>query len=386
MSFRQDFSVQAMVQGLIVSLVGYASSVAIVIAGLQAVGASTAEIASGLLFLGIAKGIAAIGLSWQSRMPISVAWTTPGLALLATSGSVEGGFPAAVGAFIVTGVLIVLAGYWPVLGRLVASIPKPIASAMLAGVILKLCMAPFVALKSDMIPALAIITTWLVLTRFARLYAVPAAVVVALIAITLKGQGGAAVSFTLPSPLWVTPTFSLPAMISLALPLFVVTMASQNITGLAVLHSFGYRHDPRLGLGATGLLSALTAPFCAPTINYAAITAALCAGPDAHPDPARRYVAAIFSGLGYVLLAGLAAIAAEFITRASPLLIEATAGLALAAAFGGAMLGAVADEKDRLPALLTFFITASGFTLGGIGGAFWGLAAGWIAHALLRPR
>ncbi|HRK24909.1 MAG TPA: benzoate/H(+) symporter BenE family transporter, partial [Beijerinckiaceae bacterium] len=176
--FSADFSAQAGVQGLIVALVGYASSAAIVIAGLKAMGAGTAEIASGLLLLGLGKGVAAIGLSLWTRMPISIAWTTPGLALLATSPLPAGGFGTAVGAFIITGLLFVLAGLWPLLGRLVAAIPHPIASAMLAGILLKLCLAPFVALQALPLPALAIIATWLLVQRFARLYAVPAAVLV----------------------------------------------------------------------------------------------------------------------------------------------------------------------------------------------------------------
>ena len=384
-SLSADFSTQAAIQGLVVALVGYASSAAIVIAGLKAVGATTPEIASGLLFLGIAKGIAAIGLSLASRMPISIAWTTPGLALLAATGAVTGGFPAAVGAFIVSGLLIVLAGLWPVLGRLVAAIPKSIASAMLAGVLLKLCLAPFIALKTMPLAALAIILTWLVVNRFARLYAVPAAVAVTLAAIWWTGADAmTGLTFRLPAPSFVAPVFTVEAMVNIALPLFIVTMASQNITGLAVLSTFGYRPDPRIGLAVTGGLSAITAPFCAPTINFAAITAALCAGPDAHADPARRYVAAVVSGLGYMALAVLAAVAAEFVTRSSPLLIEAAAGLALIGAFGGSLLGAVQSEDQRLPALMTFLITASGFSLWGIGAAFWGLVIGWAVYGFER--
>ena len=384
-SLSADFSTQAAIQGLVVALVGYASSAAIVIAGLKAVGASTAEIASGLLLLGIAKGIAAIGLSLSTRMPISIAWTTPGLALLAATGAVTGGFAAAVGAFIVTGVLIVLAGSWPFLGRMVAAIPKSIASAMLAGVLLKLCLAPFVALKAMPFAALAIILTWLVVNRFARLYAVPAAVAVTLGAIWWTGADAlAGLTFALPAPVFVAPMFTVEAMINIALPLFIVTMASQNITGLAVLATFDYRPDPRIGLAVTGGLSALTAPFCAPTINFAAITAALCAGPDAHADPKRRYVAAVVSGLGYMALAVLAAVAAEFVTRSSPLLIEAAAGLALIGAFGGSLLGAVQAEDQRLPALMTFLVTASGFSLWGIGAAFWGLVIGWAIYGFER--
>lgn len=382
-SFVRDFSGQALLQGLIVAIVGYASSVAILIKGLAAVGASEAEIASALLFVGLTMGLGSIILSFLSRMPVSVAWTTPGLALLISTGAVKGGFPAAVGAMVITGLLIVIAAFWEPLSRFVQAIPKAIANAMLAGILLKLCLAPFVALKEMPLIAGAILLVWLVMMRIARLWAVPAAVAVALGAI-LWQSGGAGEGFRLPVPILVTPVFTLEAMLSIALPLFIVTMASQNITGLAVLSTFGYRPSMRQGLAVTGVFSAITAPFGAPTINFAAITAALCAGTDAHPDPARRYVAAVFSGVGYVAFAGLGAVAAALVLRSSPLLIEAAAGLALIAAFGGAIKGATEDEAERLPALLTFFITASGLSFYGIGGAFWGLVIGWGMREAFR--
>ncbi len=369
-----------MVQGLIVALVGYTSSVAILIKGLAAVGASEAEIISALLFVGIAKGIAAILLSLLSRMPISVAWSTPGLALLGATGAVAGGFPAVVGAFIIAASLIVLAAFWSPLSRFIEAIPRPIANAMLAGILFKLCLSPFLALQQQPIAALAILGLWLFMLKFARLWAVPAAVLLALVLTGMNGGFGSGLAFQLPQPDFILPTLTLPALLGVALPLFIVTMASQNITGLAVLQTFGFRHRPRDGLMVTGFLSAITAPFAAPTINYAAITAALCAGGDAHADARRRYVAAVFSGIGYMLLAAFAGVAAALVLRASPVLIEAAAGLALVAAFGSAMNGAIAEEQGRLPALLTFFVAASGLTLFGIGGAFWGLLIGWGVH------
>lgn len=380
-----DISAQATIQGLIVAIVGYASSVAIVIKGLAAVGASEAQVASALLFVGLTTGISALVLSLRSRMPVATAWTTPGMALLATTGAVTGGFGGAVGAFVIVGLLIILAAFWSPLARCVAAIPKSIASAMLAGILLKLCLAPFVAIRELPGTALAILAVWLLMLRFARLWAVPAAVAVALGAVAI--QSGASVGgAVLPRPEFVMPVFSIEAMLSIALPLFVVTMASQNITGLAVLSTFGFRHSAREGLFVTGALSALSAPFGAPTVNYAAITAALCANADAHPDPGRRYVAAMFSGIGHILLAALATVAAALVLRASPVLIEAAAGLALIAAFGGAIKAATDDEAERLPALLTFLVTASGLTAFGIGGAFWGLVLGWTAREAFRPR
>ena len=384
-SIRDDFSVQALGQGLLVALVGYASSVAVVIQGLAAVGATVSQIASALVVLGIAKGIVAIVLSWTMRMPISIAWTTPGLALLATTGAVAGGFPAAVAAFMVVGALIMLTGLWTPLGRLVAAIPKPIASAMLAGILLKLCLAPFMAIGKVPWLAAAVLVTWLVFMRLARGYAVPAAVTVALVAMAFDHPfAGIAPGELIPHLEFVMPVFSWEAMVNIAIPLFIVTMAGQNLPGLAVLSAYDYRPRIAPALLSTGAASVAGAPFGMPTINLAAITAALCAGPDAHPDPSRRYIAGIFGGVGYVALAALAGIAAVLVARSPPVLIEAVAGLALIGAFGGAMLNAVQDEDGRLAGLVTFLVTASGLSLFGVGSAFWGLVLGLVVHQVLR--
>ncbi len=375
--FWQDFSRQAAMQGVLVAIVGYASSVAIVVQGLKAMGASSEQIASGLFVLGIGKGIVAIGLSLYTRMPISIAWTTPGLALLAVTPAVQGGFNAAVGAFIVAAVLIMLTALWSPLARLINAIPKSIANAMLAGIIFKLCLAPFIALKESPTIAAAILLTWVVMLKVNRLYAVPAAVVVAVGAILVTGQTGGNLGFFLPSITMVQPVFTLEALISLAIPLFIVTMASQNITGLAVLGTFDFRPKPRDGLLVTGFVSMLTAPFGAATINFAAITAALCASPEAHPDPARRYVAAVVGGVGYIVLALLAGVVTALVVHASPLLIEAAAGLALIGSFASATANALQVEEERIPAMATLLVTASGLALFSIGPAFWGLAIGW---------
>jgi benzoate membrane transport protein len=383
-SFREDISLQGVAQGLLVALVGYASSVAILIQGLVAVGATVTQVASGLVVIGLLKGITAAGLSWSLRMPISVAWSTPGMALLATIAAVQGGFPAAVGAFIVVGALIMLTGLWSPLGRLIAAIPKPIANAMLAGILLKLCLAPFMAIGKAPWTAGAVLITWLVFMRVARAYAVPAAVAVALIAMSFdKPFAGVSAGDLVPHLEFVMPVFTWEAMVNIALPLYIVTMAGQNLPGLAVLSAYDYH--PRVAplLVSTGAASTAGAFFGMPTINLAAITAALCAGPDAHPDPARRYIAGVFGGVGYVLLAALAGVAALLIARSPPFLIEAVAGLALIGAFGGAVLNAVQDEEGRLPGLVTFLATASGLSMFGIGSAFWGLVFGLVVHQVL---
>jgi benzoate membrane transport protein len=381
-SFFSDISGQSIGIGIVTAVVGYTSSVAIVINGMHAVGASPGQIASGLAVLCLAMGLCGVGLSLTTRMPISTAWSTPGMALLASLPPPVGGYSAAVGAFIVTGVLIMIAGMWSPLGKLITRIPRPIAGAMLAGILFKLCLVPVAALGEVPKFAVPVILTWLVVGRFYRLWAAPAALAVALAAMAFDGQGNAQ-QLALPVLEFVRPSFDWQTLISIALPLFIVTMASQNIPGLTVLTTYGYRPPTRLAFLSTGGLSAVTAMLGAPTINLAAITAALCAGPDAHAQPERRYPAAVIAGLIYtVIFSLLAAITTSLVTASSPILIEAAAGLALVGAFGASMLGAVQDEKQRLPALATFLVTASGFSLYGIGAAFWGLCAGLAVHFL----
>lgn len=383
---RGAFSVQALAAGLLAAFVGFASS-PVIIAGLIGVGASDAEAASGLMALSISMGVCAIFLSLRSRQPISIAWSTPGGALLATSGAIEGGFAAAVGAFIITAGLIILAGLWRPLGRWVAAIPAPLANAMLAGVLLGLCLAPIKAVAAFPVLGLVIIAVWAVVFVFRRLYAVPVAVLVtAALTIGTTDVSGAQLGPLWPQAILVTPVFNLAGIVGIALPLFIVTMASQNITGIAVLNVNGYRPAPGPLFTVTGVFSLLSAPFGGHAVNLAAITAALCAGEDAHPDPARRYWAAVVAGIAYVLLGLLAGAATAFIAASPPVLIEAVAGLALIGAFGSALLGAVSAAQDREAAVLTFVVTASGLTFFGISGAFWGLIAGGAMLALTRWR
>jgi len=382
---RRSFSASAVAAGLLAGFVGFASSFAVVLQGLNAMGANPAQAASGLMALSITMGLCGILLSIRRRMPVSVAWSTPGAALLASSAMPEGGFAAAVGAFLATGALIVLAGLWKPLGRAVAAIPASLASAMLAGVLLGLCLAPVRAVAEAPVLGLAIVVAWAVVGRINRLLAVPAAVLVALvlIAVTVKLPSGLA-GRLMPAPVSVVPQFPLSAIVGIALPLFLVTMASQNIPGMAVLNVNGYRPAPGPLFTVTGLFSLLAAPFGGHGVNLAAITAALCAGPEVHPDPTRRWPAAVVAGAVYVLFGLLAGAATAFVGAAPPILIQAVAGLALLGAFGGALMGAVAEPQDREAAIITFIVTASGLTVFGISGAFWGLLAGGAMRALGR--
>jgi benzoate membrane transport protein len=383
---RSSPSLQAVAAGLLAAFVGFSSSFAVVVKGLVGVGASPAEAASGLMALSIAMGLCGMLLSLRTRMPVSVAWSTPGAALLANTGAVSGGFSAAVGAFLVVGFLVILAGLWKPLGRWIAAIPSPLANAMLAGVLLGLCLAPVRAVGQLPWQALAIIGTWAIVARFHRLYAVPAAVLVTVVLVVLAAPGGVSPASLWPHPVAVTPSFSVAALVGIALPLFVVTMASQNIPGMTVLAVNGFRPDFGLMLRGTGLFTLLAAPFGGHAVNLAAITAALCAGEDADPDPKRRYWAGVVAGAVYVVFGLLAGAATAFIAASPPVLVEAVAGLALLGALSNSLAAALAEPKDREAAIVTFLVTASGLAVFGIGGAFWGLVAGGAIMALSRWR
>jgi benzoate membrane transport protein len=370
--------------GLVASFVGYASSFAVILKGLTAVGAADGQAASGLMALSIAMGVAGIAISLWTRLPISIAWSTPGAALLASTGAVAGGFPAAIGAFLVVGALLVAAGLIRPFGRAVAAIPSALANAMLAGVLFSLCLAPVKAMAEAPRLAAPIILVWVLMARWKRLYATPAAAIVAgvLIFATSHAAPIGWSDFT-PHPIFVNPSFSLEAFVSLALPLFIVTMASQNLPGLAVLSAYDYRPAPGPLIATTGLFTLLAAPFGAHAVNLSAITAALCAAPDAHPDPAKRWIAAAAGGFGYIVLGLLAGAMTSFVAG-SPILIEAVAGLALLGAFGSSLGNALANPNEREAALVTFLTAASGLSFFGIGGAFWGLIAGGAILALTR--
>ncbi len=381
-------SSHAIAAGLLAAFVGFASSFAVVVQGLTAMGASPAQAASGLMALSIAMGLCAILISLRTRMPISIAWTTPGAALLAASGDVvNGNFALAVGAFLICNLLIVLAGLWKPLGRWVAAIPAPLANAMLAGVLLPLCLAPVKAVAADPWLGLPIVLAWALMARWKRLWAVPCAVLVAVVLIVVATPPITLDPASLwPQPVLVWPEFSFAALVGVALPLFIVTMGSQNIPGYAVLQANGYNPDPSPLFRDTGLFSLAATPFGSISVNLAAITAAICAGPEADPDARRRYWAAVVAGLAYVLLGLGAGAATAFFIAAPPLLIQAVAGLALLGSFGNALLGALSEARDREAAVITFLVAASGLSFHGIGGAFWGLLAGGAVYLLSRSR
>ncbi|MFB9654967.1 benzoate/H(+) symporter BenE family transporter [Pseudarthrobacter oxydans] len=386
---RPKLDSRPVVAGIVTALVGFTSSFAVVLAGLRAVGASPAQAASGLLALTVAVGLGVLWLSWRSKVPVTLAWSTPGAALLATSGTVDGGWPAAVGAFLATGVLIAMTGLVPALGRLMARIPATLAQAMLAGVLLQLCLAPFKALGTVPLFIAPVILCWLLMMKLAPRWSVPAALLAALAVIGISlASGGTSLGEgeILPALEWTTPAFSLQAMAGIALPLFVVTMASQNVPGVAVLRSFGYDTPWRPAMLVTGAGTAAAAPFGAHAINLAALSAALAAGEEAGLDRHRRWVAGFTSGLAYLVLAAFSAALVTLVTAAPAGMLEAVAGLALLGTLAGAVSAALADAEDRIAPAVTFLMAASGLAFAGIGSAFWALAAGLAVRLVLRPR
>lgn len=382
---------QPVVAGVVAALVGFASSFAIVLAGLAAVGASDAQAASGLLVLSVAMGVTGLALSFIYRMPLCTAWSTPGAALLIAAGPVGGGYPAALGAFALAGVLIVIAGLWGPLTRAITLIPAPLASALLAsallaGVLLPVCLAPVHAVVD--VPKLAIpmVVVWLVLGKVARRWAVPGALAAAAIAVALDPAADAPAAHLLPQLTWVTPSLDLGTLLGLGLPLFVVTMVSQNVAGMAVLAANGFRAPMKPVLVSTGAATIAGAPLGGHGINLAAITAAMVAGPDADRDPARRWIASAAAAAVYLVIGPCAGLATALLAASPPVLIEAVAGLALLATLGGALRAATDDDARREPAIVTFVVTASGVTVAGISAPFWGLVAGLALLGVQRAR
>jgi benzoate membrane transport protein len=383
----QDFSPSTVVAGFVAVLVGYTSSVAIIFQATVALGATPAQTASWLWALGLGMGLTSLGLSLWTRQPILTAWSTPGAALLASATDV--GMPEAVGAFIVCGLLMVWAGASGWFEKLMDRIPVAIASALLAGVLAKFGLDAVYSTRTAPVLVLAMAVAYLAGRRWWPRYAVPGVLAVG-IAFAL-GQGrlsfaGADTSHVLALPVWTTPAFSWHAAIGVALPLFIVTMASQNLPGVAAQRASGYQTPVSASIAVTGAATTLLAPFGGYAFNLAAITAAICMGREAHEDPARRYTAAVAAGMFYVLV-GLAGGAVALLLAAFPReLVAAIAGLALLGTIGGALGTALKDERHRDAAILTFLVCLSGISAFGIGAAFWGVVAGGIATVVARFR
>ncbi|HEF0076305.1 MULTISPECIES: benzoate/H(+) symporter BenE family transporter [Citrobacter] len=370
--------------GFVAVLVGYASSAAIIWQAAVAAGATTGQIAGWMTALGIAMGVSTLALSVWYRAPILTAWSTPGAALLVTG--LQGVIiQDAIGVFIVANALIVLCGVTGLFARLMQIIPHSLASAMLAGILLRFGLQAFNSLNNELLLCGSMLLAWLVLKVVAPRYAVIAAMLVGTAIALLKGD---IVTYNINlspvMPEFITPHFSLAHSISIALPFFLVTMASQNAPGIATMKASGYSLPVSPLIVFTGLLALLFSPFGVYSICIAAITAAICQSPEAHPDAKRRWLAAASAGVFY-LLAGVFGGSVTGLMAALPVSwIQMLAGLALLGTISGSLYQALLHEAERDAAIVTFLVTASGLTLMGIGSAFWGLIAGGICYATLR--
>lgn len=381
-----DTSPAAVVAGFVAMLVGYTSSLVLMFQAGQNAGLSSGQISSWIWALSIGMALTTIGLSLKYRTPIVIAWSTPGAALLVTSlPSVP--YSDAIGAFVLCAVLLALCGITGSVDRLLRRVPPALAAALLAGILFRIGIEICAAAQHQTALVLGMALAYLVAKRLWPRYCV----LVALVAGLLLAAGLGLLDFhslrlELAMPVWTTPTFSLAATIGIAIPLFVVAMASQNMPGIAVLRTDGYAVPASPLIATTGLASLLLAPFGSHGINLAAISAAICTGPQAHEDASKRYTAAVWCGLFYGI-AGLfgATLAALFASLPGELVIS-VAALALLGSIMNGLHGALADPGQREPALITFLVTASGLTLAGIGSAFWGLVAGLLASLLLTAR
>lgn len=381
MQFFKDLSVSAVSAGFVAVLVGFTSSVAIVFQAAQSFHATPGEMASWMWALGLGMGLCSLLPSLWLRKPVMIAWSTPGAAVLAAAGA-TGRFDMAqaVGAFLVCAALITLVGVTGWFERVMNRIPTEIAAGLLAGVLARFGMDAFSAAQTALPLVLVMLGVYLVSRSVAPRYAVVATLCAGVAYAAIGGQmQWSAVTWTLASPQLTVPRFGWSATMGLALPLFVVTMASQNLPGVAVIRASGYQLPISRLVTLTGVATLVLAPFGAFALNFSAITAAICMGPQAHADPARRYTAAASCGALYVLIGVFGAVVTGLLTAFPRELVVAIAGLALLGSIGAGLASALREETHREAALITFLVTLSGVVIAGIGSAFWGVVAGSLA-------
>lgn len=382
----KDFSVSAAIAGFVTVLVGFTSSAVIVFQAAQTLGASPAEIGSWMGALGLGMGLTCIVLSLRYRVPIVTAWSTPGAAMLITTAAGVS-MEEAIGAFLISAALITFCGFSGWFERAINRIPMSIAAGMLAGVLLRFGLDVFISMQTQFVMVFSMFCVYLIMRRLSPRYAVVTALILGILIAGFQDLLQIdTVRLQLAEPVLTLPRFSLSALIGVALPLFVVTMASQNVPGVAVIRASGYTVPISPLIGWTGAATIVLAPFGAFALNLAAITAAICMGREAHEDPAKRYVAAIAAGVFYLFIGLLGGTVGSVFAAFPQELVLAIAGLALLGTIGNGLLTALIQEKEREAALITFLITASGVTLFGIGSAFWGLVAGGLAIAISQVK
>lgn len=382
MHFFRDSSLSTVAAGFVAMLVAFTSSVALVFQAAQAFGATPAQITSWVWALGLGMGLCTLLPSLWLRKPVMIAWSTPGAAVLATAGLAGDGFTMAqaVGAFMLAALLTIIVGASGALERLMRRIPVALTSALLAGVLARFGMQAFAAAQTALPLVVGMLLTYLVARRLAPRYGVVWTLVAGLALAALGGDmAWTSVHWALARPLFTAPEWSWSAAVSLALPLFIVTMASQNLPGIAVIRASGYELPVSRLVTMTGVVTLVLAPFGAFALNFSAITAAICMGPEAHADPRRRYAAAAACGVFYMLIGAFGAVVTGLLSAFPRELIAAIAGLALLGTIGAGLTSAFAEEKHREAALITFLVTLSGVVIFGIGSALWGLLAGSLA-------
>jgi len=378
---RRDISASAIAAGLVAVLVSFGGTAVLMVQAGHAAGLDAARIGSWIGSLSLVLGLGGAFYSLRTGLPIVMAWSTPGAALLVTAlAGVP--FNEAIGAFVLAAGLTLVCGLFGWIDPILRRIPGEVAAAMLAGVLLNFGMGIFTNISKQPALVLTMCAAYLLCRRWAPRYAVLVVMAVAVaLAFALDLMQLNLLDWRLTEFVWTTPAFSAQAAVSLGIPLFVVAMASQNLPGLAILQAAGYRPPASRLVAATGLLGLLAAPFGAHSVTMGAISAAICTGPEAHPDPGKRYIAAATYGLGYVGLSLVAGAVAVFFQALPAALLAALAGLALLGTIMGGMAAAMANPQRREAALITLLATGSGFSFWGIGSAFWGLAAGLLAHA-----
>jgi len=380
---RRDFSLSAVVAGVIAVMVSYGGPAAIIFQAAQLAHLSQGQLTSWIWAISIGSGVAAVALSLVYRAPVIVAWSTPGAALLA-AGWASYSYPEAIGAFIFAAVAITLCGATGLFGALMERIPASVVAAMLAGILFRFGVEVFTALRATPLLVAPMVACYLAMKRFWPRYAIVATLLTGLLAAAVLGLlDFSLVSASLARPELTAPTFSVGALIGIGVPLFMVTMTGQNATGLGVLRTSGYSTPGGPLVTATGALSLLLAPFGSHGINLSSITAAICTGPEAHADPDKRYVAGVACGAAYLLVGLFGATLVGVFTALPPGLIAAISGLALFGALISGLTQAMADEARREAALVTFLVTASGVSIFDVGSAFWGLLGGVLANAAL---
>jgi benzoate membrane transport protein len=372
--------------GTVASITGTAATTAIFLSAFVAIGATKEQTVSMVALMLVFYGALSIILSWRFKMPLSVVWSTPGAALLAGSSLTGIGFNNAMGGILVTGLLLALTGLWPKLGEIVSAIPKSIASAMLAGVIFSFCVAPFAASASYPALVLPVIAVWVLLYWLAPLWASPVAIVLAFTLIGLNQGLVVSASDWLVNVSLVQPSFNLGSIFTIAIPLYLVAMASQNIPGIAIMNSYGYKVPFRASLVTTGLGTVVASFIGGFVMNLAAITAALNANEQAHKDPSKRWIASVSGGVVYIIFALFTGIAVAFVYQTPRELLLAASGLALLPTIVNAFNVMVEKVEERLPAVITFLIASSGIAFFQVGAAFWAILVGLLVIQLLKLR